>query len=495
MKKIKDIVIVGGGTAGLTTALILKTSFPHFNVTLIKSPQIEIVGVGEGSTEHWDEFLNFVGIDHKELINETNATIKIGILFNDWNYIGGTYVHSITSPTPSNRFSSIDPYNILVTENDPNPYALSKFFKEIFYKNRVPIYDNLKPSNQYHFDTLKLNNYLIKKCTERNINIITEHIDNVNISNEGNIISLTSFKNFFIKGDLFVDCSGFKRILSSKLDTKWISYKDYLPVNQAITFPTNLDLTKGIEPYTKATALKNGWTWKIPTQTRYGNGYVFSNEYIDSDNALNELNLHLGVNVEKTAKNIKFEAGKIDKFWIKNCISIGLSSSFVEPLEAQSIGFSLIQAHTLSKFLTSWVYDPNISDSYNKTLNNSFDNIVDYVQAHYFTKREDSRFWKDKPYNLTEFNKSTLDRFSSGAFNPLDFKEPDLMFKSNNFYQVYYGLGLITSKKVTEFMNLLPKQHQDEALKHYHLHYNNIPTPHSISHLNYLKLVRDQQQH
>ena len=491
MKEIKDIVIVGGGTAGLTTALTFQNYFPHYNISVVKSPKVEIVGVGEGSTEHWDVFMDLVNIDHIELINETDATIKIGILFNDWSYIGSTYTHALLSSDPTSIFGTLDNFDLSVIKNDSNPYVLSKFFKDIQFKNKVVLNTRLKSSNQYHFDTFKLNKYLTKKCIERNINIITEHISNVNLDNQGNIASLTSHSNSFIKGDFFIDCSGFKRLLSSKLKSQWISYKDYLPLNQAITFPTDLDLKKGIEPYTKATALQNGWTWQIPTQTRYGNGYVFSNEYTTSDHALNELNTHLGINVEKVAKDIKFEAGKVDKFWIKNCVNIGLAGSFVEPLEAQSIGFSLIQADTLCRFLNSWLFDPSISQSYNEILNDSFDNIVNYIQIHYLTKRNDSKFWYDKPFKLTEFNKSTLFRFSHGIFNPTDFKNPQyLMFNRFNFYQVYYGLGLIDSQKILKSRTFLPQDHLNEALNNFH-QYQSEPFPNSTSHINYLKLIRE----
>jgi hypothetical protein len=489
MKEIKDIIIVGGGTAGLTTALTFKKYFPNYNIKIVKSPKIEIVGVGEGSTEHWKEFMDLVGIDHIELINETDATIKIGILFNDWNHIGSSYSHSILNDFPSSIFNSLDIYNFEVIQNSSNPYILSKFFKEIYHQNKVNITPQLDVSNQFHFDTFKLNQFLTKKCTERNIDIITLHIDKVNLNSKGDIESLTSSQDISLKGDFFIDCSGFKKLLSSKLGTQWVSYKDYLPMDSAITYPTELNLTKGIEPYTKATALSHGWTWKIPTQSRYGNGYVFSSQYTDADNALNELNQHLGKNIEKASKIIKFETGRVNEFWNKNCVSIGLSSSFSEPLEAQSIGFSLIQAQLLCNSLNSWIYNPSVSKVYNNTINNIFDNVIDYVQIHYLTKRKDSKFWKEKPFKLTEFNKNTKERFSHGVFNNLDFNN-NSMFKSLNFYQVYYGLGLITPQNIKHSLNNLPYLHLKEAEQEYNS-YKSQTIPTSISHIDYLKLIKE----
>ena len=162
MNPIKDIVIVGGGTAGLISALYLKHYFPNINVKIVKSSQIGIIGVGEGSTEHWAEFMEDIGIDYFELINETNATVKIGILFNDWSYSGSTYVHTVV-PTNLPAISmqgDFEMYNKLVLNNvSNNPFILSPLFDSIFYKNKVPA-GNLRISKQYHFDTFKLNSFL-----------------------------------------------------------------------------------------------------------------------------------------------------------------------------------------------------------------------------------------------------------------------------------------------------------------------------------------------
>ena len=491
MNPIKDVVIVGGGTAGLIAALYIKSFFPNFNVKLIKSKEVGIIGVGEGSTEHWNKFIEDVNIDLIELINETDATVKLGILFKDWTSPQSIYAHSVYDNALRSSLSTLELYNKLVINNSNNPFILNDNFTEAYYNNKIVLAEDLKSTNQYHFDTHKLNMFLTKKCIERNITINDFFIQDINLDYNGNINTLISSDNTIIKGDFFIDCTGFKRILLSKLNSKWISFKSYLPVNQAITLATPLDLNKGIEPYTSATALSSGWAWKIPTQTRYGNGYVFSNEYINSDQALNEFNQHLKINVEKVAKDIKFEAGKVDKFWIKNCVGIGLASSFAEPLEAQSIGFSIIQSKLLVNNLLSYQVSPkSTSIQYNKVMDILFNNVIDYVQAHYFTLREDTPFWKNKPFKLTEFNKETFTKFSYGISSPFDFSNPHLMFKFENFYQLYYGLGLITKENITK-SNLLTSKNYQNAWEDVYKEYLTPSPQHFQSHINYLKLVKE----
>ena len=444
------IVVIGAGTAGLVTALILREKYPTYPITIIKSDTVGTVGVGEGSTEHWAWFMDFVGINNLELLHETKATVKIGILFKDW-HSGSDYVHSLSF---FNFYTLNRPeiFNHLYLNGNQKDFPLAPHFKHTYFNNLVDQSEDFRSSNQYHFDTFKLGNYLSKICRDRDITIEDNIVTDIILNNNGDIQELVAEQGNIL-GDLFIDCSGFKRVLSNKLGNKWVSKTDYLPLNRAIAFPTKQINNQDIEPYTTSTALSAGWSWRIPTQERYGNGYVFSTSYTDSDKALSELTQILGVDVEKFAKDIPFEAGKVDKFWFKNVVCVGLSGSFAEPLEAQSIGFTIIQSQVLLDYLDAWPFNKNVSERFNKQMDDIFNNVIDYLQLHYLGNRNDTKFWKDKPFTITDFNKENLPLFKRGIFSNTEFKN-NFMFKVANFYQVAAGLNLIDKNLLYESLNL-----------------------------------------
>ena len=435
-----DFVVVGAGTSGLIVSLMLREKYPKCSITILKSGDIGIIGVGEGSTEHWTQVMDFVGINNVELIKKTKATVKIGILFDGWSD-GGQYVHSIGLDSELSGLQRPEMYHNALLFSQNKKFPLSSSFEEIYYKNLVPVLPRLNCSNQYHFDTFELNNFLSQKCIEKDILIQYFFVKDVIVNESGDVESLVSDVGV-ISGSFFIDCSGFKRIIASKVGCKWISKSEYLPMNRALTLPSPSN-PSFIEPYTKSTAKSAGWIWTIPTQERYGNGYVFCDDYISGDQALEELNNYLGTSADSPVKDIKFEAGRLDKFWINNVVSIGLSGSFAEPLEAQSIGFTIVQSNALLSHLDGWFVNRKNSEVYNNKMAASFDNIVDYLQLHYLGNKNDSKFWEDKPFVLTDFNKETLDQFKKGVFDTSLFSNNYSLFGMFNWYQVMAGLNLI----------------------------------------------------
>jgi flavin-dependent dehydrogenase len=457
----KSITIVGGGTAGLVTALILRKSFPLYTISVIESKEIGIIGVGEGSTEHWSDFCHYCDINKPELLRETEGTLKSGIKFQNWNGDGRSYFHSISAPFWTSGELHLLPKTLISKGIRLEDVLLDT--------NLIMHHGGIFATNQYHFNTFKLNEFLHKKCSERNINLIDGTITDVHLSESGDITGLTDSSGVLHTADLFIDSTGFKRVLSSKLGAKWVSYKKYLPMNHALAFPT--DDVSDLKHYTLSRALSSGWNWRIPTQTRYGNGYVFCDDFIDSTKAHDEVQSFYSEEV-RVAKDIKFEAGRVDKFWINNCISIGLSASFVEPLEASSIGNSILQATALAQMLDYWDIDRSISEQYNSRFIGSFDNIVDFVQLHYMTKRKDTEFWRTLSERMTktDFVEQHLETFKKTLPCKTFFGEEFSMFKHHNWMQVMAGLEMLDVNSIEQ---RLLKTHGEEVVSQQMEEYNN----------------------
>lgn len=455
---IDNIAIVGGGTSGLICALVLRKTYPHLKIDLIESEKIGIVGVGEGSTEHWNKFMFHCEINTSRLIKETDATFKYGINFVNWNGDEKNYIHSI-----SNAFTIESPTNhkfilayLIANGYDEKSIIHSYVEKSLHTKPYWSI-------NQFHFNTFKLNKFLHDLCEERNIGVIKCEIENVTIDENGFIDSLESTDNRSFKYDFYVDSTGFnKLLLHKKLNAKWISYKKYLPLDSAIAFRT--ERTEEIPSWTLAQSMNSGWLWRIPTQDSYGNGYVFNEEFVSPDEAKKEVEQFYGHEIE-VKKHIKFDAGHLDKFWIKNCATIGLSGSFVEPLEASSIGSSIQQSMMFSKLISTYAKDINYAErTYNKFSTELTENIIDFVALHYCVKRNDTEFWKYvQTLPKTDSLKEKLYLFSTCFPNSAHFENRELMFKETNWIYVMHGLGIISKEVAKKTLDLQPNHIKDSV--------------------------------
>jgi len=442
------IAIIGSGTAGLVCALILKKTYPTFQIDIVHSPDQDIIGVGEGSTEHWRQFMEYVGITNSEIIKECDATFKTGIYFQNWS--AQPYLHTIEGNYTNKHLERLIDYEYLISKKiEPLSLALSTSYKNIlpYTENGYDIINN-PPISQYHFDTYKLNNFLSEKCKQFGICFFNDHIEYVAKNTSGKIKSLTGKRKHY-NYDFYVDCTGFKKILHTSFDPTWVSLRDYLHLDSAVVFPTSR--TGNIIPmYTKATALNNGWMFTIPTYTRYGNGYIFDSSTVTEDKAIDEVRNYLQHDID-VKKTIKFDPGYLKSPWIENCVAIGLSSNFVEPLEATSIGISIQQSFMLSSHLQG--YSLESINQYNKIFNQIMTNTRDFLFLHYMNKKVrkiSSEFW-----NKIDTIKppQSLESIIQIAKNRLPF-DSDInctnyeLFGSANFSLVLYALGHIDSDKI-----------------------------------------------
>lgn len=387
------IVIAGGGTAGWIAAYFINKSLPKVHeITIIESSSIGIIGAGEGSTGTLIDLLNGYFFNKKinidDFLKKTDGTKKYGIKHINWNKKNTSYFAPLDiSPTGFELNDYILKY--VLSDNYNNFHLASKIGIE--YENSI-----LKDTYAVHFDGHKVGNFFKEICIrEDNNRVIDSTIKNVKLDNSGAIDFLLLENGEKIESDLFFDCTGFSRILSKAVETKWISYSDTLTLNTAIPFI--LEDYEKKDPVTKAHAMSSGWMWEIPLKNRFGMGYVFDKNFISIEKAKMEVENYLKRDIDPI-KIINFESGYVDKFWNKNVISFGLSSSFVEPLEATSIHNTIVQ---LSIFIKEFlindkkiVFDKNSQDIYNKRIENLNKLTIDFISIHYQGGKENSDFWK-----------------------------------------------------------------------------------------------------
>jgi flavin-dependent dehydrogenase len=450
MNNLKTILIAGGGTAGFTAALILKTRFPHIDIKVVRSKKIGIIGVGEGSTEHWNEFIKYIDVPFQTIIRHCDATFKCGIMFRGW--AEQDFMHSVG---PENDIKN-GQYGMVYGKLLSSGSAIQEFNPSHVWQNKVyskhlnPEFSS--PFNQYHFNTNKLNDFLTQMAKYKDILVVDDEILDLETDEQGNITKLTG-NNSNYYADFFIDCTGFKKILISKLGAKWVSHSKYLKMKSAIVFPT--EGKEEINMWTIAQTMQYGWMFNIPVWERNGNGYIFDSDYITPDQAKLEVEKFLGHDIE-VSKHINFDPGHLDNVWIKNCCAIGLSANFIEPLEATSIGTSIQQTFLLMHRLPN--YTENVIKKYNKDVNDIMNNIRDFIVLHYMTKKKNSQFWLDMlATEIPDSLKNNLDRWKKNLPIADDFRNQTdyTMFRDANYIQILMGLKLFNMPSIVEEYNMM----------------------------------------
>ncbi|WP_255353641.1 tryptophan halogenase family protein [Cellvibrio sp. OA-2007] len=407
-KKPEKILIVGGGTAGWMAANLLVTRWPDVEISLLESHDIGTIGVGEGSTPHLKLFFDEAGIEESEWMPRCNATYKNGITFANWSSIPGfdSYFHPFPAQTDDIFTVPVFFNNIkarmqgLNANAHPDPYFLETYITQ---KNLGPIAAETFPfgvAYGYHFDSGLLGQFLADKAVSRGVKRIVATLNEVITGSNGELCCVRLDDNSLVEADFFIDCSGFKSLLlQGALKANYRSFKENLFNDSAVVMPSVM--TEIIPPETKATALSNGWAWKIPLTNRYGNGYVYSADYISPEQAESELRQHLGMlDSDVAARHLQMKVGRVEKHWEKNCVAVGLSQGFIEPLEATALALSFETISRFMKYYEAGLFTNKFENDFNSDINMKFDGVRDYIVCHYkANQRIDSNYWRDNAAN------------------------------------------------------------------------------------------------
>ncbi|MDP3704635.1 MAG: tryptophan 7-halogenase [Legionellaceae bacterium] len=472
--RVRNIVILGGGTAGWMTASYLgKALQGTVNITVLESAIIPKIGVGEATVPNLQKvFFDYLGLKEEDWMPKCNAAFKVAVKFINWK-TGGLYGKTDHFYHPFGLLSNCD--NIPLTHywlHKYNNNLTSESFDYACFKEVAIMDGNLSPrwingekATRYawHFDAHLVAEFLCEfSTTTQNVTQIIDDFEAVNFDDKGFINSIITRSGRLIEGDLFIDCSGFRSLLINKaLGEPFINMNDQLFCDSAIAAAIPHDDKKyGVEPYTSAIAMKAGWTWKIPMLGRFGSGYVYSSNFSSQENAVDEFCKLWSLEPNNVnLNNIRFRVGRNRRAWVKNCIGIGLSSCFLEPLESTGIYFIYAALYHLVKNFPDRNFDPVLQKKFNQEIEAMFDDTRDFIQTHfYFSPRTDTDFWKaNKSLQLTDNIREKISLYRAGVpFNqPITsennyYENFDAEFRNfwtnGSYYCIFAGLGIVPEK-------------------------------------------------
>lgn len=466
---IKHVLVVGGGTAGWLSACHLakklNSNLPDgIKVTLVESPEIPTIGVGEGTVPAIRNTLEYLGISESDFVRECDVTFKQSIKFVDWLDKPGT--------ATDNYYHHIFDYPA-ISDVDLTPYWLMGQAGEVPYVDAVAVQGQVcdggfgpklmtHPEYQgatnyaYHLDAAKMARFLTQHATEKlGVNHILATVTDVQMASDGNIAAIDTKEVGVLSADLFVDCTGFAALMiGQKLGVEFISKSDVLFVDHALAVQVPyVNADDPIPCYTISTAKEAGWIWDIGLSERRGTGYVYSSKHTSHERAEEVMRSYLRETIGSAAddvmcRRIPMQIGYREKFWVKNCVSIGLSQGFVEPLEATGLLVFDATARMLADlFPPSLETMPAIAARFNDRVKFAWDRVIDFIKLHYcLSKRDDSEFWRDNCDPVT-IPQTLLDNLALWKHQPpssYDFSSKLEIFNLENYLYVLYGMKFET---------------------------------------------------
>jgi len=461
---IKEVVIVGGGTAGwMSAAALSKTMGQACRIRVVESDEIATIGVGEATIPTIKVFNTLLELDEDEFLRKTQGTFKLGIEFVNWGQIGESYMHGFgTIGSPLGGVSCHHYWlkmRQLGAAADLAKYSINtsaskdaKYMRSVAEMPNSPL---AEIANAFHFDAGLYAQYLRGLSEARGV-VRTEGkiVQTLLREADGFIESLVLASGEKISGDFFIDCSGTRALLIG--DAMGVPYDDWshwLPCNRAIAVPC--ESVSPLLPYTRATAHSAGWQWRIPLQNRIGNGHVYSAEFMSQDEATSVLLNNLDGKQLAEPRYIPFVPGRRKQTWVKNCVAVGLSSGFFEPIESTNI--HLIQSaigRVMSLFPNTGFHQADI-DEYNQQIQFEYERIRDFIILHYkATRRTDSAFWNHcRNMTIPDSLQHRIDLFAS---NGRAYREGAELFAELSWVQVMIGQG-IQAQGYHPYVDLMPK--------------------------------------
>ena len=448
-KNIRRIVIVGGGTAGWMAASGFAELLPkgEFDITLIESEQIGTVGVGEATIPPIRIFNHNLGLDEAGFMRKTGATFKLGIEFHNWKVAGHHYFHPFGEYGRELDGVPFHQYWMRAHENgecaDLSEFSLCEVMSRA--KRFVP--DNTDPKSvlsrmgyAYHLDAGLYAKFLREYSEARGVTRVEGKVADVRLREaDGYIESVQLEAGKVIEGDLFIDCSGFRGLLIEQaLETGYEDWSHLLPCDRAIAIPSeNVGQTR---PYTMSIAHAAGWQWRIPLQHRTGNGHIFCSKYMSEDEATDILLSNLEGEPLAEPRLLPFKTGRRKKFWNKNCVAIGLSAGFMEPLESTSIHLIQSAVGLLLRLFPGAEFNEAEIKEFNDITTRDYELIRDFLVLHYHVNERPEDFWTMcRTMDIPESLQQRLALFKNRGRL---FIEEDNLFKPTSWLAVLYGQGI-----------------------------------------------------